>query len=208
MIKSLARMGVTSKPRMILGTGSPLLPGPQARPQSRADRPARRAQRPHCPSGGHARASAAARPAAWSRPAALGRGERPAPLRGAGLLAPWEAERGAGPVLISAAPPPHDAVISPQTGQPQGRRHIRSPLPRSGARKQSGHAGLPAGVVPAAPRVLVCNTTRVPVADCLGGGRGGVLLSALFLRLGSAGAVSQGHGFRRHISTLGGRAYA
>jgi len=26
-------------------------------------------------------------------------------------------------------------VISPQTGQPQGRRHLRSPLPRSGARK-------------------------------------------------------------------------
>jgi len=137
---------------MILGTGSPLLPGPQARPQSRADRPARRAQRPHCPSGGHARASAAARPAAWSRPAALGRGERPAPLRGAGPLAPWEAERGAGRVLMPAAPPPHDAVIRPQTGQPQGRRHLRSPLPRSGARKQSGHAGLPAGVVLAAPR--------------------------------------------------------
>jgi len=92
---------------MILGTGSPLLPGPQARPQSRADRPARRAQRPHCPSGGHARASAAARPATWSRPAALGRGwaARAAPWSGATGSVGGGAWRGPRPYISGTTAP-------------------------------------------------------------------------------------------------------
>jgi len=37
---------------------------------------------------------------------------------------------------MPAAPPPYDAVISPQTGNRKGRRHLRSRLPRLGARKR------------------------------------------------------------------------
>jgi hypothetical protein len=109
------------------------LPRPRVRPQSRARLPARpgwltmAATLPRGPSP----ACAATRPAADRGPWLGGGDERPAPLRGAGQ---WRTERGAGRVLMPAAPPPYDAGPRPN-GQRRRRRRCFL-LPRSGAPKR------------------------------------------------------------------------
>jgi len=59
------------------------------------------------------------------------------------------AERGAGRVLMSAAPPPYDAGTSPQWASPDGGAYARRYHDREHV-NESGHGGLPVGVVPAA----------------------------------------------------------
>src|SRR5205809_733229 len=80
--------------------------------------------------------------------AGLGAGERPAPLRGSGGVAPWGgAWRGPRPVACGATA--YDAGTSPQSASPDGGTYARHYHDQEHV-NEVGHARLPAGVVPAA----------------------------------------------------------
>jgi hypothetical protein len=148
MIKSLARMGVTSKPRMILGTGSPPLPAP--RPVLNRGLTGQRVGRNGrivLPAGMPVPVQRHGRPPGHG-PRLWGgvSGPRRAVEAGQWLRG---AERGAGRVLMPAAPPPAlRRSCQPPKGSPGGGAYPFRYRAR-GHVNGSGHGGLPAGVVPA-----------------------------------------------------------
>ena len=75
---------------------------------------------------------------------AWGRGERPAPLRGAG---PRLRKRGGAASLCQWRHRHPDAGTGPNTGSPDGGAYARRYREREHV-NESGHGGLPAGVVP------------------------------------------------------------
>ena len=116
-----ARVGVTSEPHVIR-TGLPPYPA-RVRPPSWPLMP-----RP-VPGGQAVNVQPHGRPSIRG-PRLGGRGERPAPLRGAGPR-PCAAERSVGRVLMSAAPPPWSsaATCAPSTARRPPRDHLRQLQP-------------------------------------------------------------------------------
>jgi hypothetical protein len=63
-------------------------------------------------------------------------------------MAPWGRSAARGRVLMPAAAPPYDAGTSPKSASPDGGAYASRYRDR-GHVNESGHARLPAGVVPA-----------------------------------------------------------